>query len=92
MVAFPETGLGADTRDAVLTTAGAAALQVPTAAWLTHTWVCPTVFIAEPAAAEELGTVPSDCCPQGQRRGGEQENSVTYSEQCLPSSTVNANY
>lgn len=55
-------GFVVDTRDVALMTEGAAALQVPTVAWLTHTCCCPEVFITEPTADDELGAVPSDCC------------------------------
>jgi hypothetical protein len=55
-------GFGVDTRDVALTTVGVAVLQVPTAAWLTHTWGCPAFFITEPIVDDELGAVPSDCC------------------------------
>jgi hypothetical protein len=56
-------GFGVDTRDVALTTVGVAVLQVPTAAWLTHTWGCPAFFITEPIVDDELGAVPSDCLP-----------------------------
>lgn len=55
-------GFVVDTRDVALMTEGAAALQVPTVAWLTHTCCCPEVFITEPTVDDELGAVPSDCC------------------------------
>lgn len=51
---------GVDTRDVALMTEGAAALQVPMAAWLTHTCCCPEVFMTE-LIVDELGA-PSDCC------------------------------
>lgn len=43
-------------------TEGAAGLQVPTGAWLTHTGCCPEVFITGPTADDELGAAPSDGC------------------------------
>lgn len=58
-------GFVVDTRDVALMTEGAAALQVPTVAWLTHTCCCPEVFITEPIVHDELGAVPSDCSPTG---------------------------
>lgn len=58
-------GFGVDTRDVAPMTEGAAALQVPTVAWLTHTCCCPEVFIIEPTVDDELGAVPSDCACTG---------------------------
>lgn len=55
-------GFGVDTRDVALTTEGAAALQVPIVAWLTHACCCPEVFITELTVDDELEAVPSDCC------------------------------
>lgn len=54
-------GFGVDTRDVALMTEGAVALQVPMAAWLTHTCCCPEVFMTE-LIVDELGA-PSDCLP-----------------------------
>lgn len=59
-VAFPEMGLGVDTRDAALMAEGAVPLQVPMVAWLTHTCGCPGVLIIE-LTEEDTGADPSGC-------------------------------
>ena len=66
-MAFPEIVFGVGTRDVALMTEGAAGLQVPTGAWLTHTGCCPEVFITGPTADDELGTAPSDCSHTGRK-------------------------
>lgn len=53
--------LGAETRDAAVTAAGAVALQVAMVAWLTHTCGCPGVLIIEPTE-EDTGADPSAWC------------------------------
>lgn len=54
-------GFGVGTKDVALMTEGAAALQVPMGAWLTHTDCCPDVFTTEQIADDGLGVVPSTC-------------------------------
>lgn len=55
-------GFGVGTKDVALMTEGAAALQVPMGAWLTHTDCCPDVFTTEQIADDGLGVVPSTGC------------------------------
>lgn len=73
-------GFAVDTRDVALMTEGAAALQVPTLAWLTHICCCAEVFMTEPIADDELGAVPSVCSSTGPEIT---EIRVTYLEHCL---------